>query len=188
MLAASNFGQIRLWDDQLSKLHYETPSSGDWSFGISFSPDGKVVGFGRHDMGVHLRDAATGKESRTLLGHASTVDVILFAPDNKTLVSSGRDGAVRHPSAGATDRWRRQALIGRIRSRGRTRPSMRWLAMGRGTRRLLLLLGLRHEARDTRHLLDRDDECDSPARVVQFSGTNDRVENGVDLARTDDRQ
>ena len=95
LAAASNLGQIRLFDKNLDKLLWEYNVGGDWVFGVTFSPVGKMLAHGSHDMGVHLLDMATRKEIRTLKGHKNTVDIVLFAPDNKTLVSGSRDGNIR---------------------------------------------------------------------------------------------
>src|SRR5262249_19753124 len=60
-----------------------------------FSPDGKMLAHGGHDMGVHLLDIAARKELRNLKRHKNTVDVVFFAADNKTLISASRDGNIR---------------------------------------------------------------------------------------------
>jgi WD40 repeat protein len=96
LAAASNYGRIRLFDKNLDKLLWEYNRGGvDWVFGVTFSPDGKMLAHGSHDNGVHLVDIAAGKEIRTLKRHKSTVDIVLFAPDNKTLLSGSRDGNIR---------------------------------------------------------------------------------------------
>src|SRR5262249_49826631 len=95
LAAASNLGQIRLFDRNLDKLLWDHNLGGDWAFSVTFSPDSKMLAHGSHDMGVHLLDIAARKEIRILKGHKKTVDTVLFGPDNKMLISCDAGSSIR---------------------------------------------------------------------------------------------
>lgn len=60
---------------------------------LVFSPDRTVLvaTFGSR---IELWELATGDKLRTLDGQTAFVDILLFSPDGKTLVSAGRDGTI----------------------------------------------------------------------------------------------
>lgn len=59
---------------------------------VAFSPDGKVLAYALFNA-IYLREAATGKEIRTI--NTASVTGIVFSPDSKTLAVKGRDQVVR---------------------------------------------------------------------------------------------
>jgi predicted NACHT family NTPase len=56
---------------------------------LAFSPDGKTLATGCSDQGIHLWDAATGKELVVLQGRHGPVSSVAFSPDGKIIASSG---------------------------------------------------------------------------------------------------
>jgi WD40 repeat protein/serine/threonine protein kinase len=63
-------------------------------WGVAYSPDGKhltTTGKG----GMKVWDAETGKEIRTLKGHAGVVKSAAYSPDGKRLASASGDGTVK---------------------------------------------------------------------------------------------
>jgi WD40 repeat protein len=53
----------------------------------ALSPDGRTAAFGhRRDMTLHVFDIATGKE-RAQCGHRGGTELVIFAPDNRTIAS-----------------------------------------------------------------------------------------------------
>jgi WD40 repeat protein len=56
-----------------------------------FSPDGKLLIFGRADGVVQVWDAASGKTVRELKGHFGNVECLDISPDGKTLISGSTD-------------------------------------------------------------------------------------------------
>ncbi|MFH0992128.1 MAG: caspase family protein [bacterium] len=55
---------------------------------IAFSLDGKILASGGKDKAVILWDVKTGKQMRTLAGHANDIGRVLFLPNNKHVASS----------------------------------------------------------------------------------------------------
>lgn len=55
---------------------------------LAFSPDGKTIALGRYKQ-VQLLDAASGKVTATLEGHADLVRALAFSPDGKRLAAAG---------------------------------------------------------------------------------------------------
>ena len=60
---------------------------------VAFSPDGKTVASSGGKV-IHIWDAATGKPTMLLLGHAASARGLAFTPDGKTLISGGDDRRV----------------------------------------------------------------------------------------------
>jgi WD40 repeat protein len=61
---------------------------------LAFSPDDTVLLAGLRNGRIELFDMTTGEKINTLSGHTSTVEVLVFSPDGKTLVSTGQDGTI----------------------------------------------------------------------------------------------
>src|SRR5262249_48969953 len=85
---------LRVWDAVTGRqgLRLEAGSAG-----LTFSPDGRTVAIASDgDKGViQVRDVATGKEIRKLVGHRGVVRKLAFSADNRRLavVSDPREQA-----------------------------------------------------------------------------------------------
>ena len=64
-------------------------------YGVSFSPDGKMLATASHDNTVKLWDTSTGKQIKTLTGHTNTVWGVSFSPDGKMLATASADKTVK---------------------------------------------------------------------------------------------
>jgi WD40 repeat protein len=80
---------VTLWDtttgNELHTLQLTQPARS-----LSFSADGSLLALATNND-VQIWDVASGKQLATLSGHSATVDVVAFAPDSKSLVSTGED-------------------------------------------------------------------------------------------------
>ncbi|MCY7320593.1 MAG: hypothetical protein LH660_02030, partial [Phormidesmis sp. CAN_BIN36] len=97
---------IKLWDRETGK-EIRTLKSHARVYSVSFSLDGKTLASGSGgsdgktlasrsgDKTIKLWNLETGKEIRTLKGHAGDVLSVSFSPDRKTLASGSRDNMIK---------------------------------------------------------------------------------------------
>ncbi|OUL34278.1 hypothetical protein BV372_14260 [Nostoc sp. T09] len=64
-------------------------------YGVSFSPDGKILATASADNTLKLWDTSTGKEIKTLIGHTNSVNDISFSPNGKMLASASDDNTLK---------------------------------------------------------------------------------------------
>ena len=64
-------------------------------YGVSFSPDGKMLASASYDNTVKLWNTATGQVIKTLTGHTNYVWGVSFSPDGKMLASASYDNTVK---------------------------------------------------------------------------------------------
>jgi mono/diheme cytochrome c family protein/DNA-binding beta-propeller fold protein YncE len=100
MLAVSGgdpgrFGEIQLWDVAKKTLRTSIPVSFDTVYGVSWSPDSKLVACGCADNKVLAFDAATGKQVLQQGAHSDWVMGTVFSQDGLHLASVSRDRSVK---------------------------------------------------------------------------------------------
>src|SRR5262249_46480944 len=84
-------GIIHLWDVATGELlrRINTDRAGS----LTFSPDSKTLA-ATEGSSIHLWDAVAGTERLDWPGHRREIRAVAFAPDGKSLVSGGDEGAV----------------------------------------------------------------------------------------------
>ncbi len=93
--APGRFGEVQIWNPETEKLLVSTPVSFDTLYGVSWSPDSKMVGFGCADNTVRAIDAISGKQTLQMGTHSDWVLGTAFAQDGLHLVSVGRDMSMK---------------------------------------------------------------------------------------------
>jgi WD40 repeat protein/mono/diheme cytochrome c family protein len=88
-------GEIQLWDVQKKSLQQSIPVSFDTVYGVSWSPDGKLVACGCSDNTVRAFDATTGKQVLFQGAHSDWVMETVFSQDGQHLISVSRDRSVK---------------------------------------------------------------------------------------------
>lgn len=84
-------GELQIWDVAKQSLKMSLPVTYDTIFGVSWSPDGKLIAFGCTDSTVRAVEAATGKQVLFMGGHNDWVFDTVWSEKGTHLVSVGRD-------------------------------------------------------------------------------------------------
>jgi WD40 repeat protein/mono/diheme cytochrome c family protein len=90
---AGHDGQVRIWELESGKRIAETPRPKGQSaiLTLAFSPDGKrLASTGTEYCHANVWEVQTGKRKENFLAYHSTVSVLAFAPDNRTLLIGGK--------------------------------------------------------------------------------------------------
>ena len=91
LLAVGSDQKIRLLGSREYPPLKDTPRG---TQALVFSSDDTILATGMRDGSVELWNLATGDKLRTLNGHTAIVEVVVFSPDGKKLVSTGQDGTI----------------------------------------------------------------------------------------------
>ena len=91
LLAVGSSQKIRLLGSSKQPRLKDSPRG---TKSLAFSPDDTVLLAGLRNGSIELFDMTTGEKIKTLDGHTSIVEVLVFSPDAKTLVSTGHDGTI----------------------------------------------------------------------------------------------
>ncbi|MBX9584191.1 MAG: hypothetical protein K2X87_28155 [Gemmataceae bacterium] len=89
------FGEVQVWDPARGKLIVSAPFTFDTLYGVSWSPDGKVLAFGCADNTVRAIDPAGGKQVLFMGTHSDWVLGTAFSQDGKHLASVSRDMSMK---------------------------------------------------------------------------------------------
>lgn len=93
--APGRFGEVQIWDPARARLIVSAPITFDTLYGVSWSPDGKLVAFGCADNTVRAVDALSGKPVLQMGTHSDWVLGTAFAQDGLHLVSVSRDMSMK---------------------------------------------------------------------------------------------
>ena len=89
------FGEVQVWDHTKAKLLVSAPFTFDTLYGVSWSPDGKVLAFGCADNTVRAIDPTSGKQVLFMGTHSDWVLGTVFSQDGKHLASVSRDMSMK---------------------------------------------------------------------------------------------
>ena len=88
-------GEIQVWDVANRKLALSAPLTYDTLYGVSWSPDGKLIAFGCADNTVRAIEAASGKQVVQMGSYSDWVMSTAFSVKGDHIVSGGRDMSVK---------------------------------------------------------------------------------------------
>ena len=87
----ARMGEVQIWDVEKRRLKLSVPVGSDTVYGVSWSPNGKLVSFGCSDNTVRVIDASSGDQVLYQGAHNDWVLDTVFSVDGSHLVSVGRD-------------------------------------------------------------------------------------------------
>ena len=87
----AQMGEVQIWDVENQKLTLSAPVGFDTIYGVSWSPDAKLVSFGCPDNAVRAIDATNGDQVLQQSSHSDWVLDTVFTSKGDQLVSVGRD-------------------------------------------------------------------------------------------------
>ncbi len=87
----AQMGEVQIWDVEKRKLILSAPVGFDTLYGVSWSPDGKLVSFGCPDNSLRAINAETGAQVLQQNSHSDWVLDTMFNHKGDQLVSVGRD-------------------------------------------------------------------------------------------------
>jgi WD40 repeat protein/mono/diheme cytochrome c family protein len=87
----ARMGEIQIWEVEKRKLTLSVPVTYDTVYGVSWSPDGKLLAFGCSDNTVRAIEVATGKQVLQQGSHNDWVLDTVFSTNGTYIISAGRD-------------------------------------------------------------------------------------------------
>jgi WD40 repeat protein len=87
----ARLGEIQVWEVATRTLKVSVPSGWDTLYGVSWSPDSKLVAFGCADNTVRAIEAQTGKQVFQMGSHNDWVLDTAFSEKGDHVISVGRD-------------------------------------------------------------------------------------------------
>jgi WD40 repeat protein len=91
----ARLGELQVWDVAKRKLTVSVPVSYDTLYGVSWSPDGKLIAFGCPDNTVRAVEASSGKQVVQMGSHSDWVLSTTFSIKGDHIISGGRDMSVK---------------------------------------------------------------------------------------------
>ena len=91
----ARLGEVQVWDVAKRKLVVSAPITFDTLYGVSWSPDSKLIGFGCADNTVRAIEASSGKQVMQMGSHSDWVLSTTFSTKGDHVISGGRDMSVK---------------------------------------------------------------------------------------------
>jgi WD40 repeat protein/mono/diheme cytochrome c family protein len=91
----ARLGEVQVWDVAKRKLAVSAPVAYDTLYGLSWSPDSKLIAFGCPDNTVRAIEAATGKQVVQMGSHSDWALSTTFSVKGDHIISGGRDMSVK---------------------------------------------------------------------------------------------
>ena len=91
----ARLGEVQVWDVARRKLAVSAPISYDTLYGVSWSPDGKLIAFGCADNTVRAIEASSGKQVVQMGSHSDWALSTTFSVKGDHIISGGRDMSVK---------------------------------------------------------------------------------------------
>jgi hypothetical protein len=91
----ARLGEVQVWDVEKRKLAISVPISYDTLYGVSWSPDSKLIALGCPDNTVRAIEASSGKQILQMGSHSDWVLSTTFSLKGDHVVSGGRDMSVK---------------------------------------------------------------------------------------------
>jgi WD40 repeat protein len=91
----ARLGELQVWDIAKRKLTVSAPISYDTLYGVSWSPDSKLIAFGCPDNTVRAIEAGSGKQVLQMGSHSDWVLCTTFSLKGDHVISGGRDMSVK---------------------------------------------------------------------------------------------
>jgi WD40 repeat protein/mono/diheme cytochrome c family protein len=91
----ARLGEVQVWDVAKRKLTVSAPISYDTLYGVSWSPDSKLIAFGCPDNTVRAIEASSGKQVVQMGSHSDWPMSTTFSTKGDHIVSGGRDMSVK---------------------------------------------------------------------------------------------
>ncbi len=88
-------GELQIWDVAKRKLANSVPVTFDTLYGVSWSPDSKLVAFGCADNTVRAIEASSGKQVLQMGSHSDWSLSTTFSVKGDHIISGGRDMTVK---------------------------------------------------------------------------------------------
>jgi RNA polymerase sigma factor (sigma-70 family) len=92
--AGEALGMVRTWETSTGKKLAHFQAHGHWISGLVFTPDGRRL-ISSGDTSIRAWEARTGKEITPDRGHTGGLGDCWLLPDQRALMTTSRDGALR---------------------------------------------------------------------------------------------
>ena len=91
----ARLGEVQVWDVAKRKLVVSAPITYDTLYGVSWSPDSKLIAFGCADNTVRAIEATSGKQVMQMGSHSDWALSTTFSIKGDHVISGGRDMSVK---------------------------------------------------------------------------------------------